>query len=126
MTMNWTELEIFKGIDLNDSFVLNWSQEGSRLTIDIEASIWPESKYYSEPKKNEYTCYKKAVLSFIGVESIQGLKPIDAAHSTTDLDGTMDYGNIDSLHSTPNGFEVKGAFGSVKIKGGELVFEVPT
>jgi hypothetical protein len=124
--MNWTELEIFKGINLNDSFVLSWSLERSRLSIYIEASIWPESKYYSKPKKNEYTCYKKAVLSFVGVESIEGLKPIDTVHSTTDLDGTIDYGNIDSLLKTSSGFEIEGDFGSVRIKGGELKFEVHT
>ncbi|AUD77728.1 hypothetical protein CW740_00145 [Kangiella profundi] len=85
--MNWTELEIFKGIDLNDSFVLGCSQSEGRLSFDLEASIWPESKFYTEPKKNEYTCYKKAFLSFVGVDSIQGLKPIEAVASSTDPDG---------------------------------------
>jgi hypothetical protein len=127
MIMNWTESETFKGIDLNDSFVLSWSQEGGSLSIDLEACIWPESKYYSKPKKDEYTCYKKAVLSFVGVESIEGLKPIDSVSLTsTDLDGTIDYGNIDSLLKTSSGFEVEGDFGSVVITGGELKFEVHT
>ena len=45
---------------------------------------------------------------------------------TTDLDGTIDYGNIDSLLKTSSGFEVEGDFGSVVITGGELKFEVHT
>ena len=124
--MNWTELEIFKGIDLNDSFVLGWSKGEDRLSFELEASIWPESKFYTEPKENEYTCYRKAFLSFVGIDSIQGLKPINTVATSTDPDGTIDYGNIDSLSITSSGFEVEGNFGSVTIKGGELNFEVRT
>ena len=105
--MNWTELEIFKGIDLNDLFVLSWTRDNSRLKIDIEVSIWPESKYYSKPKENEYTCYKNTILLFDGVESIEALKPIDSVRATTDLDGTVDYDNIETLVKTSSGFEVK-------------------
>ena len=36
--MEWTQIEIFKGIDLNDSFVLNWSYESERLFFELEAS----------------------------------------------------------------------------------------
>ena len=53
-------MEVFKGIDLNDSFVLDWSYENNRLCFELEVSIWPEYKYYVEPKLNEYTCYRKA------------------------------------------------------------------
>ena len=50
-------MEIFKGIDLNDSFVLSWYQGTNELTFELEASIWPESTYYEKPKPNEHTCY---------------------------------------------------------------------
>ena len=50
--MNWEELEIFKGIDLNDSFVLSWRKEPNEVIFELEASIWPESEYYEEPKKD--------------------------------------------------------------------------
>ena len=49
--MDWTQIELFKGIDLNDSFVLNWAHEDSQLCFELEASIWPESDYYFKPKK---------------------------------------------------------------------------
>jgi hypothetical protein len=124
--MNWTELEVFKGIDLNDSFVLGWSQSEDHLSFELEASIWPESEFYTEPNKNEYTCYRKAFLSFVGVNSIQGLKPINTVATLTDPDGAIDYGNIDSLSITSSGYEVEGNFGSVTIRGGELNFEVCT
>jgi len=124
--MNWTELEIFQGIDLNDSFVMGWSQSDGNLSFELEASIWPGSKFCTEPKENENTCYRKAILSFEGADSIQGLKPIYTVASSTDPDGTVDYGNIDSLSLTSGGFEIEGDFGSVIIKGGKLNFEICT
>jgi hypothetical protein len=119
-------MELFKGIDLNDSFVLNWSHEDDQLCFELEASIWPESEYYSKPKDGEYTCYRKATLAFAKVQSINGLKAIELAPSTKEPDGTADYGNIDTLRQTESGFNLSGDFGSVNIKGGELRFEVHT
>jgi hypothetical protein len=126
MSMNWTDLALFKGIDLNDSFVMGWSFDNNRLSFKLEASIWPESKYYLEPKKEEYTCYRKAVLEFVGVHKVSGLQPIDAVPSSTDPDGSVDYGNVDELIIGDGTFVVSGNFGTVSMIGGELRFEVHT
>ncbi|MFV0595024.1 hypothetical protein [Shewanella sp.] len=122
--MDWYQVEAFKGIDLTDSFVLDWSYENDRLRFELEVSIWPESKYYAEPKLNEYTCYRKATLQFINAISVSGLKPKPAVMSSIDPDGSIDYGNIDIFQVFDGGFELKGNFGSVKIFGGELLFEI--
>ena len=124
--MDWNQLELFKGIDLNDSFVLNWAQEAGLLRFELDASIWPGSEYYSKPVDEEYTCYRKATLMFKGVQSIVGLKSIESVPSTTDPGGSADFGNIETLSQTESGFQLSGDFGSVKITGGELRFEVHT
>jgi hypothetical protein len=124
--MDWRQMEVFNGIDLNDSFVLDWSCENNCLSFKIEASIWPKSKHYAEPKPNEYTCYRKAILQFINTVSVSGLKPKSAVMSSTDPDGSIDYGNIDTLQVVDGGFELTGNFGNVKITGGELRFEIHT
>ncbi|MGX5172429.1 hypothetical protein ACUR5C_00210 [Aliikangiella sp. IMCC44653] len=121
--MNFTELEIFKGIDLTDSFVLYWELERNCLSFDLEASIWPESRYYSKPKDDEFTCYKKARLDFLNVNSIQGLKDMSQVTPSTDADGEKDYGNIDVLTIGDEGYFLEGDFGEVTIKGGEIRFE---
>jgi hypothetical protein len=126
ITMDWCQLEAFKGIALSDSFVLDWSYENNCLFFELEASIWPESNYYDEPKLNEFTCYRKATLQFTNVASVTGLKPKSAAISSTDLDGSIDYGNIDTFHVVDGGFELTGNFGCVKIYSGELRFEIHT
>jgi hypothetical protein len=124
--MEWSKIDIFRGIDLTDSFVLSWSHDGNELTFELEASIWPDSEYYSKPQNGEYTCYRKAALKFTGVQSINGLKSINLVPSTTDPDGSTDYGNIEALSQTETGFNLSGDFGSVNIVGGELCFEVHT
>ncbi|CAA0113597.1 Uncharacterised protein [Halioglobus japonicus] len=126
MSMDWNQIELFNGIDLNDSFVLGWTHEDDQLSFELEASIWPASEYYSKPKDGEYTCYRKAALKFTSVKSINGLKPIELVPSTNDPDGSTDYGNIETLCQTENGFNLSGDFGSVNITGGELQFEVHT
>ena len=88
--MDWAQIELFKGIDLNDSFVLNWTHEDNKFSFELEASIWSESEHYSKSKDDEYTYYRKATLMFTKVQSINGLKPIDFVPSTKDRDGTTD------------------------------------
>lgn len=126
MIMDWTQINLFKGIDLNDSFVLSWDHESDQLCFVLEASIWPESDHYSKPKDDEYTCYRKAILKFVNLQSINGLKSMESTPSTTDPDGSTDYGNIDTLCQTENGFDLSGDFGLVNIIGGELCFDVHT
>ena len=119
-------MEVFNGIDLHDSFVLDWSYKNDFLCFELEASIWPESKYYAEPKPNEYTCYRKAKLQFTNTVSVSGLKPKSAVMASPDPDGSIDYGNIDTLQVVGGGSELTGNFGNVKITGGELRFEIHT
>ncbi|MDG5501212.1 hypothetical protein [Marinobacter sp. BGYM27] len=124
MMMDWREMPVFEGVDLNDSFILGWTQDGGRLAFYIEASIWPESKYYSTPKAGEYTCYRSAVLEFVRAIEITGLRPIELTPPSIDPDGSKDYGNIDLLVTSESGFSLAGDFGDVSIRGGELRFDI--
>jgi len=122
--MDWKDLAEFQGIDLNDSFVLNWSHEKHEVVFGLEVSVWPESKYYQAPKNNEYTCYRKAILRFSGVSSCVGLLTVNEVKPTIDPDGSIDFGNIDTLSKIQDIFNLIGEFGDVTIVGGELHFDV--
>ncbi len=119
-------MKTFKSIDLNDSYVLSWECSEGRLCFWLEASIWPGSEHYQLPKENEYTCYKHASLCFVNFESIYGLRPMSEVCASIDSAGEVDYGNIDSLVQTMEGFEVSGDFGNVRVKGGQLAFKIET
>jgi hypothetical protein len=97
MSMDWTQIKAFKGIDLNDSFILSWKVSSNNLAFEVEASIWPESIYYQEPVADEYTCYKQASLVFENTEKITGLLNQESVKPTEDPDGSLDYGNIETL-----------------------------
>lgn len=104
--MDWTELSEFKGIDLNDSFVLSWEQSADKVEFNIEASVWPQSAHYSKPKPNEHTCYRKATLTFSGAKEVNGLLPMKVLKPTIDPDGTSDYGSIYSLIQNLDGYNI--------------------
>ena len=120
--MDWRQLENFKGIDLNDSFIMSWELSTDKLSFELEASIWPESMFYATPKVNEFTCYRKATLSFSEIESVDGLMPMESVHYAKDPDDSIDYGNIDSLSMNNHGFNLIGDFGEVTITGGVFPF----
>lgn len=122
--MNWTDRPEFRGIDLNDSFVLAWELNSDRLAFDLEASIWPESPHYERPKPNEHTCYRRAQLIFEGFISVNGLKNMDQVEGHIDPDGTMDFDCIEELDETESGFRITGEFGSVAISGGTMDFVI--
>lgn len=122
--MDWTELEQFRGIDLNDSFILGWRLEGQCVIFELEASIWPESEYYIPPKPGEYTCYRRATLAFKNVTECVGLPSMKSAPKSADAAERIDFGNIDSLQALNDAFSVSGDFGTVNIKGGALDFKI--
>lgn len=103
-----------------------WKHEDDRLSFELEARIWPESVHYTKPEKDEYTCYRKATLKFVGIKNVGGLKPKESVQRSRDPDGSIDYGNIDDLKALEGSFIVVGEFGTVRIQGGELRFEVHT
>ena len=126
LSMDWTDISDFKGIDLNDSFVLSWNQTSDKVEINLEASIWPQSAYYIKPKSGEHTCYRRATLTIFGAVEVTGLLPMDAVKPTVDPDGTEDYGTIDSLTQNSTGYSIFGEFGLMHISGGKLAFTINT
>ncbi|SDJ81797.1 hypothetical protein SAMN04488540_1143 [Ferrimonas sediminum] len=119
-------MKVFSGIDLNDSFVMSWKLSASELLMELEASIWPDSELYLAPKSNEYTCYRRITLVFSGFTEVRGLYNIASTEGTVDLDGTTDYGNIDTFSKVLSGFLLSGSFGDVEVVGGHVQLEVTT
>lgn len=117
-------MEFFKGIDLFDSFVTSWKLEDNDLSFELEISIWPESKFYSEPKEKQYTCYKTGILRFSRWSNVRGLLQQSGVIPSIDPDGSFDYGNIEYFTKSENEFEIHGEFGQVIISGGEFGFEI--
>jgi hypothetical protein len=41
---------VFEGVDLTDSFILNWNYYGISLKMFLVLSLWPGSIFYRKPK----------------------------------------------------------------------------
>ncbi|MGF1630271.1 MAG: hypothetical protein ACFCUT_12435 [Kiloniellaceae bacterium] len=123
--LNWTDMPAFRHVDLNDSFVLSWKEDGGTLVFEIEASLWPGHPRYTTPPKTDWTCYRKAALIFPRARRVEGMPPMATAPSTTDPDGTIDYGTIDTLQRHEDGsYLLIGDFGEVTIHSEALTFEI--
>jgi hypothetical protein len=124
--LNWPDMEIFRGVSLTDSCVLSWRQVDGSLIFEIEASLWPGHPRYAEPPKGDWTCYRLAILTFPQASLVEGLRAMAEAPSTTDPDGSVDYGTIDTLLRNEDGsYLLIGDFGEVTIHSGALTFEIP-
>ncbi len=119
-------MDFLVGVDLQDSFVLGWHYNDQTFEIELEFSIWPESKYYEAPKIGEHTCYRLGSLLFEGVLSINGLLNQNDMQPTIDLDGSKDYGNIDYFEKNQSYFKVVGGFGSIEFESSGVHFKLRT
>lgn len=115
----------FRGVDLEDSSVLSWYDAEHALVFQIEASLWPGHPDYVEPPESDWTCYKKATLSFPAVERVDGLRQMYEVTPTADPDGSIDYGCIDALQRNKDGsYLLCGNFGDVTIECDGLIFRL--
>ena len=119
-------MDFLKGIDLQDSFVLGWSYKNKTLVLNLEFSIWPESEYYLSPKADEYTCYRKGSLTFLNVSDVKGLIEQPEVKGTQDLDGSIDYGNIDYFEHNHPFFKIVSSFGNIEFESTAAKLELRT
>ena len=123
--VDWFDMEEFQGVDLNDSWVLSWKETEDDLVFQVEASLWPGHPKYAEPPKSDWTCYKKATLSFPLKKRVDGLRPMSEVSYSTDADGSIDYGNIYMLQRNGDGsYRLCGNFGDVIIESDNLIFRL--
>ncbi len=112
----------FAGVDLEDSWVLGWRFDApaGRLTIEVEASLWPGHPAYVPPPAGEHTCYRRATLTFEGVTSVSGLRTQSEVPGHRNPDGTRDYGSFDALEGADGVFRLAGEMGDVTVRAAVL------
>lgn len=121
----WKEIEIFKNVDLQDSFVIGWKCSNETFFVDMEASLWPGHPDYEAPNKDEHTCYKKARLVFRNPFNIEGLLPAEQVDPNKVVEGEIpDYDTIESFEINGGQFCIVGAFGEVTLSAEGWDFKV--
>ena len=105
----------FDGYYLEDSYLLSVDEsEPSRLAFSLLLVLTSKHALYSAPKPSEQHCYRNVLLVFEGVSAVdwtaRSFKPV------RDLDGAIDYGNIDVFEIDPAGrYYLEGEWGRVAV-----------
>ena len=114
-------IDALADIYLEDTFVLAWHQGAGSLTFHVLASLLQSHPEASTPATGDWACYRPGIIQFTGVSSINGLLPQDSVPRTTDADGDIDYGCIDSLSQIqPGEYHIVGEFGNVLLAASEI------
>lgn len=111
--VDYTELPQLKGIYLEDSYVLKIDEAPGGFAFTIEAVLTPENPAYHDPRPGEQYCYVDGALTFSDVTKVEWDRRSDT--QSTDADGEVDFGNIDSLVIDNGVFLVEGDWGKVRI-----------
>jgi hypothetical protein len=100
---------------LQDSYVMGMDEsDPSRIAFSLLLVLTPEHLLYAKPLPSEQHCYRRGVLAFCGVSSVnwtrRNFRPM------TDATGEIDYGNIDIFELGPdNLYELDGDWGHVSL-----------
>lgn len=114
MKTEYPNFQGFENIFLEDSFVLKIKTSENLAEFLLEIILTEKHQMYSKPKPNEAYCYKKAIISFSNVENIVWVEVNMCPN--IDIDGEVDFGNIDSFFYEDNFYNISGDWGKVKIQ----------
>ncbi|WP_431218256.1 hypothetical protein [Leifsonia xyli] len=99
---------------LEDSFVLSISVTPGRAVFGMEFVVLPGHERYVEPASPNPYHYERGELVFSSVKSLvwsgQGVPP-----SIDPVDGSEDFGNIDSLVAENSSYLLEGDWGEMQI-----------
>ena len=86
-----------EGIDLSDSYILDWHHKDESFEILLELSVWPKSPHYEKPGKDERTCFKKGWLRFEEIQSIKGYVDLQCVAPSLGPNGEKDWDGLYEL-----------------------------
>lgn len=104
-----------EGVLLEESYVLDVTATPGRLEVSMDLVVLPGHALYHDPVPGERLCFVRATLVFAGVSELcwlaqgQRLPAIDAA-------GETDFGGVDRMELTGEGWRFQGDWGDVRLK----------
>lgn len=113
--ISYYDIKGFEFVYLEDSYVLDIfeNKEERSITFSMDLILVKNHPLFTFIKQGEHYCYKKANIVFTEVESVswieKNIQPI------VDVDGTIDFGNIDTFIVLTTGYQLCGEWGEVII-----------
>ena len=111
-------MPIPEGIELEGSYVLAISILPYEVHMKMDFLLNQESSLYVPPISTERGCYRRGEISIRKFSSLHW----DATGTPPAFDalGESDYGCLDSLIKTEEGFELYGDWGAIRVNDGEF------
>jgi len=119
----YTDLAALTAYLLEESWVLDVEARPGTLVLRLELVLLPEHPGYTPPPPTEAYCYRSGVIRFEGVERLSWIQG-ELMYRSTDLDGSTDYGNIDSFEWALNEFHLEGSFGRIEVQAQNVTVEL--
>ena len=125
-TLNKQEAIALTGISLEDSYLIGFSYDAGalKLCLDLEFSIWPDSRFYAKPEPGEWTCSKKGQLIFSGVKEITGLSELQNQKPFMDPDGSSDWGCIYNMRIENGLLKFETEFNEIALNAEEMGLDI--
>jgi hypothetical protein len=124
MSANSVTNDPLYGVMVEDCFTLGWEFEGPSFRIEILFSLWPGNVHYSDPRPGEWTCYRGGSLLFKRIDDPQQIVLMNDLTPTENIDGTRDYGTLDSAVIKDGKITVAGPFGEASSKVEDFTYEI--
>lgn len=108
------ELPGFASLYLEDSYLTGVRENAAEISFDLLFVLTEAHSEYQPPVLGEQYCYKHGRIIFEEIATIEWLRR--ELKPSTDPDGSVDYGNIDSFYNHHGIFELEGEWGKVRIR----------
>ncbi|WP_298331829.1 hypothetical protein [Asticcacaulis sp.] len=100
---------------LEDSYVIGIAEQDPDLIFLLDAVLTENHPAYQAPSSGIYYCFKRLALRFEDISTVAWKALCLKEALTTDADGEVDYGNIDTLLLTDNTAYIEGSWGEVEL-----------
>ncbi|MBO9532556.1 MAG: hypothetical protein J7513_06260 [Solirubrobacteraceae bacterium] len=118
LSYDYTDIVGLENAVLEDSWVRDLQVSPMSVRFALELAVTPQHPRYSPFHPGEQYCYLEAVLFFESVTAISWTgRP---ARSNVDPDGSIDFGNIDTLARRTGQIVVIGEFGELALTTDKL------
>jgi len=122
MTINYYEMTELKNLYLEDSFVLSIDEFEGEIVFSMDFVLNENHPLYSEPSFEENYYYRKGKIKFTEPKVVRWIKRNEKR--TTDINGEVDFGNIDTfIKSDDEKYVLSGDWGKLEISPKDIIIE---
>lgn len=98
---------------LGDSWVLDITVCPNEVVFELDLVLLPGHPAYQPPSPGEQYCYRSAALRFPGLREVTWR--LGEQEPAADASGEVDYGNIDTLRTDGEVYELDGDWGAMRL-----------